>query len=144
MKVSNIRHTGIVVKDLDASLWFYRDLLGFEVSRKMVESGEYLDTVLGLDNATVTTVKMACNDNQMIELLDFEGSSENEQARTIDNIGLTHVAFTVDDIDGLYQRLIKQDIHFISKPTVSSEGYAKVAFCKAPEGTFIELVEVLQ
>ena len=34
-------------------------------------------------------------------------------------------------------------IQFNSSPQISPDGYAKVVFCRAPEGTMIELVEVL-
>ena len=43
----------------------------------------------------------------------------------------------------MYSDFIDDGIEFISNPKISPDGYAKVAFCKAPEGTFIELVELL-
>ena len=33
--IKNIRHTGIVVDNLEASLHFYSDLLGFKIVKKM-------------------------------------------------------------------------------------------------------------
>ena len=39
----NIRHTGIVVSDMEKSLKFYRDLLGFKIRKDMVESGDYIN-----------------------------------------------------------------------------------------------------
>ena len=35
------------------------------------------------------------------------------------------------------------NIEFISSPIITDNKFAKVAFCKAPEGTFVELVEEL-
>ncbi|HJO63248.1 MAG TPA: VOC family protein, partial [Desulfobacterales bacterium] len=58
-------------------------------------------------------------------------------------IGITHIAFTVEDIEQVYKRLVQSGITFLSTPQSSPDGYAKVAFCRAPEGTFIELVEEL-
>ena len=58
-------------------------------------------------------------------------------------IGIAHIAFTVDDVNAAYDRLKNEGVSFISAPKVSPDGYAKVAFCRAPEGTFVELVEVL-
>lgn len=39
---------------------------------------------------------------------------------------------------------MSDSIEFISPPQVSPDSYAKVAFCQAPEGTYIELVELLK
>ncbi len=141
--VQSIRHTGIVVEDLDRSLTFYRDLLGFRVSKQMEESGKYIDTILALGGATVTTAKMAAPDGQLIELLKFHSHQKQGNPRGICDIGITHIAFTVEDIEQVYKRLVQSGITFLSTPQSSSDGYAKVAFCRAPEGTFIELVEEL-
>ena len=139
----NIRHTGIVVEDLEQSLAFYRDLLGFQISKLMEESGRFIDTILGLNQVSVTTVKMAAPDGQLIELLKFHNQSKIGEARGICDKGPTHVAFTVADISAEYRRLADKGIKFISTPQFSPDGFAKVAFCRAPEGTYIELVEEL-
>ena len=141
--IKNIRHTGMVADDLDASLHFYRDLLGFKITKKMEESGRFIDTILSLPNVAVTTVKMAAPDGSLIELLKFHSHSEKMNARKICAPGITHIAFEVDALDDVYERLKDEGIVFTAPPQVSPDGYAKVTFCSAPEGTSIELVEVL-
>ena len=56
--IKDIRHTGIVVFDLDRSMHFYMEKLGFKVLKRMNESGSFTDQILGLENIEVTTVKM--------------------------------------------------------------------------------------
>jgi len=141
--IKDIRHTGIVVFDLDRSMHFYMEKLGFKVLKRMNESGSFTDQILGLENIEVTTVKMVIKNNQMIELLDFSMNNKVMKEKNINDIGPTHLAFTVDDVDKMYSDFIDDGIEFISNPKISPDGYAKVAFCKAPEGTFIELVELL-
>lgn len=141
--VKNIRHTGIVVSDLESSLCFYRDMLGFEVSKQLSESSNYIDTLLGQRNVDVTTVKMTCSGGQMIELLYFKSPPCRTEGRTIYTVGPTHISLAVEDLESEYQKFSKAGVQFVSEPVVSPDGYAKVAFCIAPEGTFIELVEVL-
>ena len=140
--IKNIRHTGIVVEDLENSLHFYVDLLGFKVAKKMHESGPYIDDMLVLKDAQVTTVKLATPDGQMIELLHFQSHSGKQKLRSLVDTGLTHMAFTVDDLDMEYEKLKGEGVHFNAPPRLSPDGYAKVSFCRAPEGTYIELVEV--
>jgi len=141
--IKSIRHTGIVATDLNASLHFYRDLLGFKITKKMEESGGFIDTILSLPNVAVTTVKMAAPDGSLVELLKYHSHPRKMNAREICDIGITHIALEVNDLDDLYEMLKGEGIVFTAPPQVSPDGYAKVTFCSAPEGTSIELVEVL-
>ena len=141
--IKNMRHTGIVVDSLEKSLWFYRDKLGFKVFKEMEESGGFIDRILGIDKLKVTTVKMKLESGQMIELLDFSSHKKNNIKRHVNSIGPTHLAFTVTDVDKIYSDFLQDGVEFISKAVVSDDGGVKVAFCIAPEGTYIELVELL-
>ena len=141
--IKDIRHTGIVVTDLEASLHFYRDLLGFQIAKQMEEAGDYIDNISSLRNIKVTTVKMTSPTGQMIELLKYHSHPAEQRTREICEIGISHIAFTVDNLDIEYKRLKDKEIKFNSPPQLSPDGYAKVTFCMAPEGTLIELVEVL-
>lgn len=141
--IKDIRHTGIVVADLETSLYFYGDLLGFQVAKEMEEAGDYIDNISSLRNVKVTTVKMTSPSGQMIELLKYHSHSAKQRMREICEIGISHIAFTVDDLDSEYERLKEKGIQFNATPQLSPDGYAKVTFCRAPEGTLIELVEVL-
>ena len=141
--IKEIRHTGIVVNNLSKSLWFYKKKLGFKVIKHMDESGHFIDKVLGMKKIMVTTVKMVLKNEQMIELLDFYTHKKNISKRSINDTGPTHLAFTVDNIDKIYDDFLHDGIEFISTPKVSEDGSVKVVFCKAPEGTYIELVELL-
>lgn len=138
-----IRHIGIVVSDLKPSICFYKDLFGFQITRQMEESGDYIDNMLAMRGVKVTTVKMSAPDGQMIELLQFHSHQRIQKMRAINDIGIAHIAFEVEDLDAEYNRLKDEGVSFNSPPQLSPDGYAKVTFCRAPEGTFIELVEVL-
>ena len=142
--MKDIRHTGIVVSDMERSLEFYRDFLSLKVVKKMVETGNYIDKISGLKNVKVITIKMAAEDGNLIELLYFHSHHGKAIAKKeICEIGVSHVAFTVDNIDIEYKRLLKAGVQFNAPPQISPDGYAKVPFCRDPDGSLIELVEVL-
>jgi len=141
--IKDIRHTGIVVINLEASLYFYCDLLGFQIVKQMEESGNYIDNISSLHNIKVTTVKMTAPDGQMIELLKYHSHPREQKLREICDIGIAHLAFTVEDLNSECDRLKGEGVPFNAPPQLSPDGYAKVTFCRAPEGTLIELVEVL-
>lgn len=142
--IKNIRHTGIVTAELEPSLHFYRDLLGFTITKEMEEGGPYIDNMSGLDNVAVKTIKMAAPDGALIELLHFQSHLLEKRPRNFNDIGIAHMAFTVEDLDEAYNQLKSAGVPFSAPPQLSPDGYAKVTFCRAPEGTYIELVQVLQ
>jgi len=140
-----VRHFGIVVSDMERSLHFYRDLLGLNIVRAMDESGQYLDNMLALKDVRVTTVKMSAESGStLVELLEFESHPRQPRGDLeVCSVGPSHVAFAVDDLDAIYRRLLQAGVHFNAPPQLSPDGYAKVTFCQDPDGTSVELVEVL-
>lgn len=142
--MKEVRHTGIAVTDMERALVFYRDLLGLKVVKDFREEGDYIDSISGLSGVRVWMVKLTAADGSMVELLQYlshpRKSPDNPQ---ICNIGCSHVAFTVDDISKEYARLLKGGVRFNCPPQISPDGYARVTFCHDPDGTSIELVEVL-
>ena len=144
--MSKIRHVGVTVSDLEKSLGFYVDLLGFVVHKIADESGECLDNFSALKGVRVTTVKMYDNSSNMLELLHYTSHPEkpfNNRVRRISEIGCSHFALTVGDLDRLHQTLTASGIKFNYPPQISPDGRVKVAFCRDPDGTLIEMVEEL-
>lgn len=141
--LEGIRHTGIVVADLDAMLRFYRDLLGCRVHTEMDESGTYIENMLAIKGVRVRTVKLAVPGGGGIELLDFQSPSPVEMPpRAPAECGLTHMAFQVDDIERTYGDLVAAGISFNAPPQDSPDGKARVTFCRDPEGNLVEIVEL--
>ena len=62
-----IRHFGIVVGDIEKSLHFYKDLLGFKIQRDMLEEGEFIAEVRRIvaSNLRVKTLPTTYNLNGM-------------------------------------------------------------------------------
>lgn len=144
--VTKVRHFGVVVSDVERSLRFYRDLLGLEIVQAAEESGTRIDNMLGLSNVSVKTVKMSAEGGgSLVELLEFRSHPRHfDPMREICSLGPSHLAFTVEDLDALYKRLLRSGVLFNAPPQLSPNGYAKVAFCRDPDGTSIELVEVIR
>lgn len=139
-----LRHAGIVVSNLEEALHFYQDMLGLKVVKRMEESGDFIDNISALEDVKVTTVKMAVEDGNLIELLYYHSHPQGADAdKPISWIGASHVAFTVEDLDAEYKKLTKSGVRFNCPPQISPDGYAKVTFCRGPDGVLIELVELL-
>ena len=135
---------GIIVSDMEKSLKFYRDLLGLKVKSLVDEEGEFLDNMLTHENVKNKVAKLyAKNDNALVELVESISHPRNKTDRDFFTIGTSHFALTVDNIDETYDYLIKNGVKFTAPPQQSPDGFAKVTFCEDPDGTPIELVEVI-
>jgi len=131
-----IRHIGIVVKDLTKSMEFYRKL-GFTLFHSTREEDpDFIDKISAGKNILLHTTRVLNVHGNMIEFLEYDKHTISGH-QTLFNMGLAHFALTVENILDL-------DVPWISPPTVNPEGTVRVGFCRAPEGTFIELVEELK
>lgn len=139
-----IRHTGLVVADLERALYFWCEVLGFTVAKRMDEAGPHIDAMMGLSDVRVTTAKLAAPDGNLVELLHFSSHADRPAWEgTPYSTGFTHIALTVDDLDALIPRLLEAGVRFPAPPQYSPDGYAKVTYARGPEGVLLELVEIL-
>ncbi len=140
-----IRHFGIVVSNLEKSLYFYRDLLGLQIKRDMLEEGKFIDTILGLRDARVHTVKMISDTGDaLVELLEYTShKGKGREDYKIFDLGASHVAFTVENVEEVYKNLKEAGVRFNCLPQISPDKKAKVTFCFDPDGVPVELVQQL-
>ena len=143
--ITGIRHTGLVVADLDKALHFWCEVLGFKLVKQMDESGPHIDAMMGLRDVFVTTAKLAAPDGNLIELLHFRSHPDHASwYGTPFSTGFTHIALTVDDLDQFISRLTQVGVSFPSPPQLSPDGFARVIYASGPERVLLELVEVLE
>lgn len=133
-----LRHVGIVVQDLAAAEAFWQ-AAGFTVQSRADEQGDVLDRQLGLEKTRLTSVKMADELGQVIELLKFHSHSGAFRHPQPTSMGLTHVALAVADMDDACRVLFQAGASFPNGP---AEGYPRMTYCRGPEGLLIELVEI--
>ncbi len=141
--IKGIRHMGLVVKDPERALSFYRDILGFVVLTDRLESGPFIEALLDLRGVRVRTIKMKVGGGALLELLHFEPGVSAAGPKNITHHGFSHIAFTVENVDVCFNRLKDKQVSFVSAPMISDDGKAKVFFCRDHEGNHLEFVEEL-
>lgn len=141
--VAGTRHTGIICKDIERSLIFYRDILGLSVIQDFWDDSVYINKITGTVGANVHMIKLQALDGTIIELLDYVTHPTNLPLLPVYNVGACHLALKVFNAESAYQRLKTEGVTVLSEPIVSSEGIAKVFFCLDPSQVRIELVEML-
>jgi len=138
--IKNFRHACVLVKDLDRSLKFYRDILGFKVTKSLTIEGKYPETILGIKKIKLTYVKMRVpgqprGSQPIFELHYWHRPKKSPQK------GYGHISLTMKNIDAAYKRLRKLGVKFISRPTGAADSKAKVCFGYDPDGNLIEFVQ---
>ena len=136
------RHIGIVVNNIEKMLFFYSEILELEIISDEIESGKFLNKILGYQNIYGRIFKLGKNGKTIVELLDFNQKEESSE-KTLIKKGITHFSITVNNLDILYKKLINNNLLTISEPQISVNEKFKVCFCTDPENNFIEIVEVL-
>ena len=122
-------HTMVRVRDLEASLHFYRDLLGLVQTRRMdSEAGRFSLIYLA---APQDTARAETEKSPEVELT-FNWDLEDYQGGR--NFG--HLAFEVEDIYAVCQRLMDGGV-VINRPP--RDGH--MAFIRSPDGISVELLQ---
>lgn len=144
MVIQRVSHVGICVADLERSLAFYRDLLGFEQRSRAPFAGAPVDRLLGLDGVQLDAAWLE-RDGTRLELLHFAGPGTQPDAapRPMNRTGFTHLSLRVEDLDGALGRLRDAGAHVLDETRFDDREHGIAAvFVLDPDGTRIELVQM--
>jgi catechol 2,3-dioxygenase-like lactoylglutathione lyase family enzyme len=142
--VTGFVHIGLVVEDLDDTVRFLA-LLGLECGEPGVFSGDWIDRIIGLENVTVEVVMARGRDgSDMFEVVRFRSptAGAQEQAPAANRPGLRHIAFTVDDVHGVVDRVREAGWDTVGE-VVNYENVFLLCYVRGPEGLIVELAERL-
>ena len=143
LNVLGFRHTGIIVSDMAKSLFFYESILGLQVIQKFSDNSQYINQITQITNGSVDFIKLRANDGYTLELLQYPTHPTSKHDLGILNVGILHIAIHVESAIEAYDHLLSHGITPLSRPILSSEGFAKVFFCLDPDNVRVEFVEML-
>jgi catechol 2,3-dioxygenase-like lactoylglutathione lyase family enzyme len=143
-----IDHTAIVVSDTDASLAFYRDLLGMRVAGRSENYGveqEHLNQVFGV---RLRITGLRAESGPGVEFLEYltppGGRSLPEISQPNDSV-FWHTDLTVNRLDDLASRLKEKGTGLVSPRVVNldggSAGLRHGLVVRDPDGHAVELLE---
>ncbi|NEI73796.1 VOC family protein [Rhizobium lusitanum] len=125
--ITGLGHLAIKVKDLGASLDFYRDRLGLQEMHRLERA-----------DGTPWIVYLRITDRQFLEL--FPGA-DSDRAPGPDANGTNHFCLTIDNLDVAAAKLEKAGIALTS-PIKSGLDGNRGAWIEDPDGNRIELMEM--
>ncbi len=142
--IRRIHHTAISTANLERSVAFYRDVLGFEqiLDFDWPEGTANMNATHALDDTAGRVVLMKLG-SSMIELFQFETPTPRpvDPDRPLCDHGITHLCLDVVDIDKEYERLSAAGMRFHCAPV--QNGDARMTYGRDPDGNVIELLEFL-
>ena len=138
-------HFGICVSDLDRSLTFYCEALGFGPAESHQIGSEFA-RLMELDEVSLRS-QFIRREGMAIELLSFaEPAPFGESVpRPINQLGLTHLSFRVTDLDGTAARISELGGSVLEHTRTSfdlSGTTLDFVYCTDPDGVRIELMDL--
>ncbi|MFN8520057.1 MAG: VOC family protein [Chloroflexota bacterium] len=138
-------HVGIQVADLERSIAFYRDLLGFELLFQWNPQSEYVRTVTGYPDADIHAAVLAFpgDTGVTLEILEYRGVEKTPVDTRTANPGTAHIALVVDDCDALFAELTARQVPSVSRPvmpTVGPNAGGRIVYVIDPDGIRVELI----
>ena len=140
-------HTGITVSNLERSLAFWHDVLGFELSHTAHQTGELAREITGVAGAEIKLAVLRAPDGHKIELLEYLAPPDRKKhidLRPCD-VGSVHVALLVDDLDAVLEKISASGWKAAGKPqtlTIGPNAGKRVVYVRDPNGTTIEFMEM--
>ena len=135
-------HVGITVSDLDTAIAFFAGL-GFETEGRMFLEGEFLDTVCGIPNSRTEIAMLRLPDGgTALELSTFirPQPTPGSPAAMANELGLRNVAFEVDDLPAIVDRLAA-DGYDVVGGVGEYEAMWRMAYVRGPDGIVVALAQ---
>lgn len=134
---ARVNHVGLCVTDLERAKRFYCEVFGFEVEREISPPDDATAKLLSLTPPLDMTASYLVCDGFVLELLAFgaDGQTQPFRARTMNEPGLTHVSFSVDDVDATCRKVVEH-----GGKVVDASNIGNAVFVRDPDGQLIELL----
>lgn len=137
-------HTGLCVEDLDWSIGFFKDVLGFELLDKAPRDTRNQSLITGVSGAEVVIAYMDCPGHSL-ELMQYTGPSGRKSfyPRMVD-MGHFHLSYVVNDVEAVVSACLAYDKRIRSLATGPFEVDQgpnrgnKIQFVVLPDGVHIE------
>ena len=144
MNATGVSHIAICVRDLDVSLQFYCGILGMSVISDVVQD----TTVGGLPHVYAhrrsarRQVRLAYADGAKptLTMTCHPGETPDGAPIKLDQVGISHISFTVPDPKALAERLVGQGVPLAAPMSVWTNADGKVSsfYVYDPDGILVQ------
>jgi catechol 2,3-dioxygenase-like lactoylglutathione lyase family enzyme len=144
-RVLGTNHTSFTVSNLDRTVGFFRDCLGFELISKAPRDPALVSRITGVEGAD-TMIAFLKAPGHTLELIEYRAPASKGavRARPCDT-GFAHVAFNVDDAAAAVAAVERYGVKPVSAPVTIDQGPnkgRKVVYVRDWDGVTLEFIEV--
>ena len=140
--ITGMNHTGFVVKDLESSTAFYRDVVGLQVVTSRERQGAPISHLLGYDDVHLKIHLLSAGGDHVLELIQYvhpPGADRPSDDRN--TLGASHIAFDVDAMQATFRHLVDNGALEPNPPVELVPGRT-ACYLQDPDGNWVELIEV--
>lgn len=114
-QVIKVDAVGITVKDMNRSVKFYQEVLGFKKISDNEYSGTEFEKLEGVFGLNIRVVRMQLGD-EFIELTDYltTGGRSIPEDQKANDLFFQHIAIVVSDMDKAFEQLKKFNVEYVS------------------------------
>ena len=138
-------HTGFVVRDIEQAVKFYSDVLGMRIAGRTEREGVFVEQVLAFPGAHIKGGFVDMGEGHQLELIQYLSPASGENNLNRNDLGASHLAFFVDDLDKFYEDTSQKGIKYNNPPASmfdeSGKLSRKAAYAQDPDGNWLEFVE---
>jgi catechol 2,3-dioxygenase-like lactoylglutathione lyase family enzyme len=139
-----ITHIGLCVSDLERSVSFYVDGLGFMERARLSVAGGPSQQLLNISDLALDMVYLE-HSGIRIELLYYRSPGHVEQPTApMNRLGFTHFSIRVDQLEPLVERIVRAGGSVQELSEVEFDGGNRGVMTLDPDGTRIELIDRVQ
>ena len=137
----SLSHVGICTSDVERSVHFYTEALGFVLERSIDGIGPPYDRLMELPGVECRAKYLKCG-AATIELIGYPGGGVTGSAerRAMNQLGFTHMTLVVDDVDAVAARVVKCGGRVHPETEIDSP-FGPMVICTDPDGVRIELMQ---
>jgi catechol 2,3-dioxygenase-like lactoylglutathione lyase family enzyme len=133
---TTFNHVGLCVADRKRSRGFYEGLLGFQFWWELDAPDEGTGQLLQLEKPVGLHATYLVRDGLVLELLDYSGRQVHSgDERVMDQVGLTHISFSVFDLDA-----VLENVEEFGGAVVEGTASKQSAMIRDPDGQLLELL----
>lgn len=138
-------HSGICVTDMENSMRFYSDAIGFAPAENyaLANHSSWLDIVNELDNVKLRAQMVRNPASHTFELLKMSSPAcfGPRERRPMNQFGLTHLAFYADDIDAAAAKVKEAGGQVLEETRARLASGIEIIYCTDPDGVRVELMQ---
>ena len=143
-RVLGTNHTSFTVSNLERTIGFFRDCLGFEVTSKAPRDPALVSRITGVEGADMMIAFLKAP-GHTLELIEYRAPASKGavRARPCDT-GFAHVAFNVDDAQAAVDAASGYGVQAICAPVTIDQGPnkgRKVVYVRDWDGITFEFIE---